>query len=143
MTSAPLSNENRTLGDLVPKLLRFAGIPGLALVVLSVLVGWISGVGLDRFLRSYLTAFCFLLSLSLGGLFFVMLHHLTRAGWSVVVRRIAEGLANNLTWLWVLFIPILVAMWTGHLYDWADPDKLTAAERALFYQKEAFLNPTF
>ena len=49
--------------------------------------------GLERLLETYLVSFAFWLSLALGGLFFVLLHHLTRAGWSVVVRRVAEVLA--------------------------------------------------
>ena len=53
--------------------------------------GW-----LGRLLETYLVSFCFFLTLSLGALFFVLLQHLTRAGWSVVVRRLAEGLAGNL-----------------------------------------------
>ncbi|MCH8165190.1 MAG: quinol:cytochrome C oxidoreductase [Planctomycetes bacterium] len=143
MTPADITNENRYLGELVPKICRYAGLGGLALLVASVVLGWAGEAGLERFLRSYLVAFFFVLSLSLGGLFFVLLQHLTRAGWSVVVRRIAEGLADNLKWLWIPFIPILVAVWTGHLYDWADPSRLSEAERALFQHKEPFLTPWF
>ena len=39
--------------------------------------------------------FAFWLSVALGGLFFVLLQHLTRAGWSVVVRRIAEAIQSG------------------------------------------------
>ena len=45
---------------------------------------------LKRFMYSYLTSFCFVLSISMGCLFFVTIMHLTRAGWSVTIRRIAE-----------------------------------------------------
>ncbi len=43
---------------------------------------------------SYLVAFLFLLSLAVGGLFWVMLHYLTGAVWSVVLRRLMEHLAS-------------------------------------------------
>ena len=41
------------------------------------------------------SSFCFFSSMSLGALFFVLLQHATRAGWSVTVRRLAEILAAN------------------------------------------------
>ena len=70
------------------------------------------GLTWQMFLRSYLFAFMFVLSLSLGALFFVVLQHCVKAGWSVAIRRIGEGVASNLMWLWVLFIPIALGMWT-------------------------------
>ena len=51
--------------------------------------------GWRRFFFAYLVSFAFVLSLALGALFFVLLQHLTRAGWSVVVRRLAEALAAD------------------------------------------------
>lgn len=66
--------------------------------------------GLRRFMLAYLVAYVFVLSLSLGGLVFVMIQHQFRAGWSVNVRRVPEALAANLRWLWVGVIPILVTL---------------------------------
>ena len=37
-------------------------------------------------------------AIALGGLFLVFVQHLTRAGWSVAVRRPAEALMSNLLW---------------------------------------------
>jgi hypothetical protein len=69
------------------------------------------------FLHAYLVAYAFFLSITLGGLFFVMLHHLARAGWSVTLRRLAEALAGNIGLMGVLAIPLLVGM--GEIYPWA------------------------
>ncbi|MCM8529284.1 MAG: hypothetical protein NE327_22365 [Lentisphaeraceae bacterium] len=69
-------------------------------------------------MHSYLTSFMFYLSIALGGLFFVMLQHLVRAGWSVTVRRIAEGFMKNLLWMLLLFIPIFLNV--GNIFAWAD-----------------------
>jgi hypothetical protein len=134
-----VANENRTLGELGSRIVRAAGVLGVALLVLSVLLRFWSDVGWERFFRAYLVAFCFVASLSLGGLFFVMLQHLTRAGWSVVVRRVAEGLANNLKWLWILFIPIVVGLFTGDLYHWSDPSH----HDELLAHKAPYLNVAF
>jgi hypothetical protein len=132
------SNENRRLGALAARIAGPAGIGGVILLVVAVLITWRSEIAWERFLRSYLVAFCFVLSLSLGGLFFTMLQHLTRAGWSVVLRRIAEGLAGNLRWIWILFIPIVIGLFTTDLYHWTH-----AGEDLLLAHKRPFLNPTF
>ena len=50
----------------------------------------------------------FYLSLALGALFLVMVHHLTDAGWSVGIRRFCEHIASLLfPWLAILFLPVL------------------------------------
>ncbi len=79
--------------------------------------------GLRRFMLAYLVAYAFVLSLSLGSLFFVLLQHLTHAGWSVLVRRPAELLAANMPVLAVLFAPIAISVALGHgeIYPWAQP----------------------
>lgn len=71
--------------------------------------------------RSYLFAFVFVNSISLGCLALVMLHHLTGGWWGVPIRRLAEAGAMTTPLLAVLFLPIALAMLTGHLYPWADP----------------------
>jgi hypothetical protein len=67
---------------------------------------------------SYLLAFMFFLSLSLGGLFLVMIHHLFDAGWSVPVRRMAEHLAFLSVALALLFLPL--ALLAPHIYPWME-----------------------
>jgi hypothetical protein len=79
--------------------------------------------GYRRFMLAYLVAFAFVLSLSLGGLFFVIVQHLTRAGWSVLVRRPAEAMAATSPLLLALFAPIALSVVLGHgeIYPWAQP----------------------
>lgn len=43
------------------------------------------------FWYAYLVGYMVFLALGLGGLFFTILQHLVRAGWSIAVRRIAEN----------------------------------------------------
>ena len=88
---------------------------------------------LQRFFMSYLLAFSVFLSLALGALFFVLISHLTRAGWSVTLRRLSEDLAVCL-WLAVpLFVPIVLG--SGYLYEWARPE--TVAHDVLLQKKAA------
>lgn len=126
---------------------------GLAAVGLggAAAIGYTGAFGTDghHFWRAYMIAFLFGLTMCLGGLFFVFIQHLTRAGWSVAVRRPAEALAANLRWYWVLFLPFAVLWFTGKanvLWIWADMETLKAnseAEWHIVHAKEAFLNPTF
>ena len=94
---------------------------------------------LQRFLQSYLFAYTFFLTLALGALFFVLISHLTRAGWSVTLRRLAEDLAVCLWLSALLFVPIILGL--GHLYEWARPE--IVANDALLQEKEAYLNVPF
>ena len=137
---AAWTNENRQLGKLAPTVWRGAALIVLAGLAASVLIGWLVRDGMGQFLRSYLNAFCFVVSLMLGALFFTLLHHLTRAGWSVVLRRISEGVAWNLTWVWILFLPIAAGMLWGDLYAWADP--ATREADPVLAGKAIYLNPT-
>jgi hypothetical protein len=99
--------------------------------------------------KAWLQAWLFAVSLSLGALFFVIIQHLTRAGWSVVVRRVAECIAANLAWLWLGFLPIAWLWFDGRLdtlFPWANLDHLRETapdEAALVAKKAAFLNPGF
>jgi len=95
---------------------------GVVALAGAVAWGFCLGDGFRRFFHAYLLSFFFYLSLSLGALFFVLIHHLTRAGWSVVVRRVAELLAANLL-LWAfLALPVIFPVVFGNaaLYPWAD-----------------------
>ena len=88
-------------------------------IALATAVG--SGGGTKRFLMSYLASYCFVLSIGVGCLFFVTIMHLTRAGWSATVRRIAEIYAMCLLPMFVLFLPILIPLLMGSdvVYEWA------------------------
>ena len=105
-------------------------------------LGLLAEAGIRRFLFSYLIGFAFFLSIALGGLLFVMVQHLTRAGWSVSLRRLAEVLASTMPVIAVLSLPLIIAVvaHNGVLYPWAGPE---AHHDHLIHQKTAFLNPWF
>jgi hypothetical protein len=119
----------------------FARVPQLAALVAVVgigLVGWLSRET-QRFYFSYLTAVIFFLSIALGALFFVLLHHATRAGWSVVVRRGAEVMAATLPLFVLLFLPLLYGV--GALFHWAHPSM--ARHHPLLRHRRPYLNAPF
>ena len=77
--------------------------------------------GLAYALNSYLLGWVFALTIPLGALFFVLLQHLFRAGWSVNVRRVPEALAACLPTMGLLGIPVVlsVLLGVGTPYIWA------------------------
>jgi hypothetical protein len=112
---------------------------GFGLGLLGVLLcGAAWSADAHRFAFSYLVGFEFVLTLGLGGLFFVVIQHLVQAGWSVGPRRQMEWLAGILPVMALLFIP--VALQANQLYAaWMGPGVHEPAITA----KAAFLNPTF
>ncbi len=86
----------------------------IAGAVLSLLGAWRNPA---EFGLSWLLAFMFFLSIALGALFLVMVHHLSDAGWSVATRRVCEHIASLLfPWLALLFLP--VAIFAKSIYSW-------------------------
>jgi hypothetical protein len=88
---------------------------GLAGAVASILLG----AGRDGQLAySALVACLFVLSVAVGGLLFVLVQFLSRAGWSVVVRRLAEHLMATLPVIAALLLVVL-AWGLEDLFSWA------------------------
>ena len=93
----------------------------------------------DHMWPAYLTAFFFVSSLGLGGMFFAVINNIAKAGWSVTIRRISESMSS--------FIPVMVIgsfvllLGLKKLYPWADPEELS--KNALLQLKSAYLNTGF
>lgn len=134
-----ISTEARYLDTLAGKTIAVAVAAAVLGLGGAALLGAASEQGLAGLLDSYLISFAFWLSLALGGLFFVLLHHLTRAGWSVVVRRIAEAVAANVHLMVLLAVPVVLGM--HHLYHWSHAEAV--AHDPVLAGKAGFLNPTF
>ncbi|MCE9619339.1 MAG: quinol:cytochrome C oxidoreductase [Planctomycetes bacterium] len=121
---------------------------GLAILAGSFLMG-LNATDQGLFLRTWMQAWLFVTTVSLGALFFLIVQHITHAGWSVVVRRPAEALASNLQWLWIGFLPFVFYWWKGQLdfiFPWANLEALkhiSLEEAELVAKKSAFLNDRF
>ena len=124
-------------------------VVGLAGLGLGAVGSFFGGGHAESFWRGYITGFAYLVSIGLGSLFFVMMQHLTRAGWSVTVRRVAEIFTSSLWMLALLSIPILVAMWmawsgTGvmqEIYPWTNQAEVVKDK--VLSHKQPYLNMTF
>lgn len=93
----------------------------------------------ERAWHAYLTGYFYFFLIGIGGLFFAAIQHITKAGWSVNVRRFCESFTAFLPFA---FMGALVLLAGGKsLYEWMDPAKVQADE--LLAHKAGYLNPTF
>jgi hypothetical protein len=98
-----------------------------------------------QFSYSYLTAFMFFLSLGLGALFLVIMHHLFDSQWMVPLRRVWEQMACLFPVLALLFVPILLNVLLAGpdtiLYRWMaiDPHH----DHSLHVKQVLFNKPVF
>lgn len=118
------------------------GLKTAAVVMIAIgAIGF--GVGLlrspERLWPAYLTAFFFVSCLGLGGLFFSVINHIAKAGWSTSIRRIAEGMSSFIPVMLIGSFVLLLGLKT--LYPWADPHLVEA--NPLLQLKTAYLNTGF
>ena len=146
-TRIDITGERLRFDDAAPGLSRIALLAGVIALVGSVLFG-LTGMagGLEALFRAYILAIMFALSFCLGGLFFVILQHLTRSGWSVTVRRLAEDIAGGVPWVGLLVLPLWFVMYfklggIEHVYPWLDSERVAHSE--LLQHKAAYLNMNF
>ena len=111
---------------------------GIAAVgAILTLFGLIIDTGRVRTAGGLLLAASWVLGIGLGGLAFVALGYITRAGWSAAIRRVPEAMAGTLP-LGAAFM--LVALALGpFIYQWMDHDH----HDALLEKKAAWLNSGF
>ena len=65
---------------------------------------------------SWLFAFYFFLTLSIGGVFWTLLHNVSNSGWGTSVRRTFENLGANLPGIFLFGIPLLFPQVNQYLY---------------------------
>lgn len=129
-------NIDKALTDRVFKIGIGVAVVGLGATLASLAMG---EEGRKQFFFSWLTGFSFFTTITLGCLFFTIIHHLTRASWSAGWRRIAEHFAGNIWLMAILFVPVLLGL--GDLYHWSHPEEVAADE--ILQWKEPYLNVGF
>lgn len=106
--------------------------------IIASVIGYLIG-NEDQFFYSYLVSFTFFTGISLSSLFMVMIHHITKSDWGIVVRRIPEVFAANLMVWGIFMIPILLGI--HNLYHWSHEDAVMADK--ILKGKSAYLNTNF
>ncbi len=128
-------------------LAKWRSLPTLLIVIGGVLAAVGAFVNYQEFNYAWLTAFMFFLSIGLGGLILVILHHLFDAAWSIPIRRTCEHLANLLPVMAVMFIPIaanvLFADSKHQIYHWIAMIKSGETDHSLSSKYPLFTVPSF
>jgi hypothetical protein len=113
-----------------------AGVVGVVLLVAGF------ATNRDQFFRSYLTGYMWMLGFAAGALALLLLHHVTRGAWGVMIRRILEAAANPVTlgFAVVAFLPIVLG--SHSLYEWTHGE-VVAADSILTHKKPWLNTPAF
>jgi MFS family permease len=117
------NSEPLELGERAWPLFSVSLVVGVVALVVAVALGWRQQDSFRHFYFAYLTSWGYFLSIVLGAILFVLCQHLTSAGWSVNVRRVAELIGATMPILAALAAPIVVSilLYNGSLYSWAQP----------------------
>lgn len=123
--NAPAPKSADDPAFVLPASLAALRLPLCVVGFILMLAGWLVASKIGEFgdnfgMAVYLTAAVYCITIVLGCLFFVLIQHLVRAGWSIVVRRIAELVMVMIIPMAILFVPVIASLWSGEgtLYRW-------------------------
>lgn len=88
-------------------------------VIFAVIAAALAFLQPEQFFRAYLLAFMLWLGVTLGSMAILMLRHLTKGAWGMVIRRVLGAAMRSVPLMTVFFIPILFGL--PKLYIWARP----------------------
>jgi hypothetical protein len=108
------------------------GLVGVIGIGLSIVGAFVSPLQLSF---SWLFAFAFYFTMLAGCFFWIIVHHVVDAEWSVVVRRQLENLAMLLAVMAVFFIPVVI--FRHHLYEWMN---IPVGHDPILDSKRGYLN---
>ncbi len=120
---------------------------GLGLVILSIMLFYVASPNLLKSkyaMHSYLGNFIYILTFGIGAMFFVLITHLTRAGWCSSIRRVAEIISITIPVVAIFFAPILLFVLMNSatpLYDWNQPAE--KIRESIVAEKVDYLNGQF
>jgi len=116
MSSIPMRKLDLMTPLVVKTIQQRSLIIGLVFGVIAVAGAWLRP---DEFFRAYLLGFMAWLGITLGSMAILMLRHLTKGAWGMVIRRILGAAMRCVPLMVALFIPLLFGI--RRLYIWARP----------------------
>jgi hypothetical protein len=101
-----------------------------------------------HFFQAYLVAYLYWLGISLGCLTLLMLQHITRGRWGLVLRHILEAGSRTLPLCAALFLPLLLGLfelypWTQEIQLGQQPTHRQEEIKELIEHKQGYLNVAF
>jgi hypothetical protein len=116
MSTVPLRNLDLMAPSVVKTIQQRSLIIGLVFAVIAAMGAWLRP---DEFFRAYLLGFMAWLGVTLGSMAILMLRHLTKGAWGMVIRRILGAAMRCVPLMAALFVPLLFGI--RRLYIWARP----------------------
>jgi hypothetical protein len=101
---------------------------------------------------SWVFAYYFFLTLSIGGVFWTLLHNVSNSGWGTSVRRTFENLGSTFPWIFLFGIPLLFPQVNQYLFEWMNIHREAGSGSVkehlhhsdhLLYNKHWFMNIPF
>ena len=117
------------------------GLVGIALTAAGYFVS-----GAQIIAISWLVGVTYWTAIAIGFLLLVLIHHITDASWSVVIRRQWEHGLASFKWLALLFAPLVIVAWLrpGLVWPWMDLSHPihggTVGADVIYQKKSGFLN---
>lgn len=121
----------------IPAKLKTLSFALVAIGLLTFVVGLMKNQ--ERLWTSYLVAFFFFSCLGLSGLFWIAINNVSKAGWSVSIRRYAEATTSFIPAILVGGLVLLFGF--KFLYPWANPE--VVAGNPVIAAKTGYLNSGF
>jgi len=127
------------------------GIAGIGSIISIYLLFFAPNPVKASYAYSWVFAFYFFLTLSIGGVFWTLLHNVSNSGWGTSVRRTFENLGSTFPWMMIFVIPLLLPQVQQYLYEWMNihraavgglKEHLHHADH-LLYNKYWFMNLPF
>jgi len=145
LTKSLHPDEKFKAGKLGGTMIKAGLAIAVVFMIISLVLGSMYGDGMKRFLYAYVVGWCFIVSLSIGMMWLVLLHHLTRSRWSTVVRRIAEAIATAFPLIFLAGLGFALPVIAGNktLYYWTAEDAKNAMLNPTLQHKLGWLSPGF
>src|ERR1700732_1851125 len=116
MSTVPMHKLDLMAPPVIRTIQRRSLVMGLVFGFIAAIGAWIRP---DEFFRAYLLGFMAWLGVTLGSMAILMLRHLTKGGWGMIIRRILGAAMRCAPLMALLFVPLLFGL--PKLYIWARP----------------------
>lgn len=135
MSTAHPKNLNLMPPPVLKTIQQRSLIIGGAASVIAVILAFVQP---QQFFRAYLLNYMDWLGVALGSMAILMLRHLTKGGWGMIIRRILGAAMRTLPLLAVLFVPVILGM--PYLYKWDNAAEIAKSEH-LRHITSTYLTP--
>jgi hypothetical protein len=145
LTKSLHPDEKIKAGKLGSNMMKAGLAIAVVFMIISIVLGSMRGDNFKRFFYAYVTGWSWIVGVSLGMLWIVMLHHLVRGRWVTAVRRICEAMSQAFPLIFIAGLGFVIPVLAGYkdLYYWGHPDAHNATLNPHLHHKLGWLSPGF